>query len=300
MDDLKILENSRLFAGIRVDEIQPMLSCLQAVERKYPRGAISSTRARRCARLRCSCAARRTSRRRTSGATGRCWHHWRRAIFCRGVCNARLRHDAQRRGGCGELHGAADGCGAGALALHEQLRVPCPPDGKPVCAAGRKRTEFWRGRWTILPSAPRGRSCWSICPSRRSAQAVRSLRSRSTGSSWPIFSRSNGARCPPSFRGCRRRACSRRGAIFASSKRTRRGCVLAGFRVLVSLRAGRSRQMQRIVEIEQPLHHAVDARIAPACPLSSGAPAARGQRPLQQPIDHVDGKQRPRRRSPHR
>ena len=39
MDDLKILENSRLFAGIRVDEIQPMLSCLQAVERKYPRGA---------------------------------------------------------------------------------------------------------------------------------------------------------------------------------------------------------------------------------------------------------------------
>ena len=26
MDDLKILENSRLFAGIRVDEIQPMLS----------------------------------------------------------------------------------------------------------------------------------------------------------------------------------------------------------------------------------------------------------------------------------
>ena len=39
MDDLKILENSRLFAGIRVYEIQPMLSCLQAVERKYPRGA---------------------------------------------------------------------------------------------------------------------------------------------------------------------------------------------------------------------------------------------------------------------
>ena len=39
MDDLKILENSRLFAGIRVDEIQPMLSCLQAVERKYPRDA---------------------------------------------------------------------------------------------------------------------------------------------------------------------------------------------------------------------------------------------------------------------
>ena len=39
MDDLKILENSRLFAGIREDEIQPMLSCLQAVERKYPRGA---------------------------------------------------------------------------------------------------------------------------------------------------------------------------------------------------------------------------------------------------------------------
>ena len=39
MDDLKILENSRLFAGIRVDEIQPMLSCLQAVKRKYPRGA---------------------------------------------------------------------------------------------------------------------------------------------------------------------------------------------------------------------------------------------------------------------
>ena len=39
MDDLNILANSRLFAGIRVDEIQPMLSCLQAVERKYPRGA---------------------------------------------------------------------------------------------------------------------------------------------------------------------------------------------------------------------------------------------------------------------
>ena len=39
MDDLKILENSRLFAGIHADEIRPMLSCLQAVERNYPRGA---------------------------------------------------------------------------------------------------------------------------------------------------------------------------------------------------------------------------------------------------------------------
>ena len=39
MDDLNILANSRLFAGIRPEEIRPLLPCLQAVERRYPRGA---------------------------------------------------------------------------------------------------------------------------------------------------------------------------------------------------------------------------------------------------------------------
>ena len=184
MDDLKILENSRLFAGIRVDEIQPMLSCLQAVERKYPRGAYIFHTGEEVRAL---------------------------ALLVRGTAHIQKEDFWGNRSLLASL------------------------------AAGDIFAEAYARR-TILPSAPRGRGCWPICPSRRSAQAVRSLRSRSTGSSWPIFSRSNGARCPPSFRGCRRRACSRRsGAIFASSKRTRRGCVSSpGFRVLVSLRAGRS------------------------------------------------------------
>ena len=38
MDDLKNLTNSRLFSSITADEIRPMLTCLQAVERSYPRG----------------------------------------------------------------------------------------------------------------------------------------------------------------------------------------------------------------------------------------------------------------------
>ena len=49
--------------------------------------------------------------------------------------------------------------------------------------------------------------------------------------------------------------------------------------------------MQRIVEIEQPLHHAVDARIAPALPIVAAEHRQREDNAhLQQPIDHVDGK----------
>ena len=39
MDDLQILQKTRLFAGIREEELAPMLSCLQAIERHFARGA---------------------------------------------------------------------------------------------------------------------------------------------------------------------------------------------------------------------------------------------------------------------
>ncbi len=206
MDDLKLLENSRLFAGIRVGEIQPMLSCLQAVERKYPRGArISSTRARRCARLRCSCAARRTSRRRTSGATGRCWHHWRRAIFLprRMQCPAPARcaatwwlwractvllMDVER-----VLSRCTNSCAFHAR-LTENLFALLAEKNRILA----RKVDYLAQRTT--------RQRLLVYLSEQAQRRQCGFTSRSTGSSWPIFSRSNGARCPPSFRGCRRRA----------------------------------------------------------------------------------------------
>ena len=38
MENLQLLQNARLFAGIRPDELEPMLHCLQAVQRSYRRG----------------------------------------------------------------------------------------------------------------------------------------------------------------------------------------------------------------------------------------------------------------------
>ena len=38
MENLQFLQNARLFAGIRPDELEPMLHCLQAVQRSYRRG----------------------------------------------------------------------------------------------------------------------------------------------------------------------------------------------------------------------------------------------------------------------
>lgn len=243
MDDLKILENSRLFAGIRVDEIQPMLSCLQAVERKYPRGAYifhTGEEVRALALL-----VRGTAHIQKEDFWGNRSLLASLAagdIFAEAYAMPGSRRDAQRRGGCGELHGAADGCGAGALALHEPAARSHAALTENLFALlaeknrilARKvdylaqRTTRQRLLVYLSEQAQRAGSAEFTIPFNRQQLAV--------------FSRSNGARCPPSFRGCRRRACSRRsGAIFASSKRTRRGCVSSpGFRVLVSLRAGRS------------------------------------------------------------
>lgn len=38
MENLQLLQNARLFAGIQPDELEPMLHCLQAVQRSYRRG----------------------------------------------------------------------------------------------------------------------------------------------------------------------------------------------------------------------------------------------------------------------
>lgn len=242
MDDLKILENSRLFAGIRVDEIQPMLSCLQAVERKYPRGAYifhTGEEVRALALL-----VRGTAHIQKED-------FWGNRSLLASLAAGDIFAEAYAMPGSGAMRSDVVAVESCTVLLMDVERVLSRCTNS--CAFHARLTEnlfallaeknrILARKVDYLAQRTRGRGCWSICPSRRSAQAVRSLRSRSTGSSWPISSRSNGARCPPSFRGCRRRACSRRsGAIFASSKRTRRGCVSSpGFRVLVSLRAGRS------------------------------------------------------------
>ena len=237
MDDLKILENSRLFAGIRVDEIQPMLSCLQAVERKYPRGAYifhTGEEVRALALL-----VRGTAHIQKED-------FWGNRSLLASLAAGDIFAEAYAMPGSGAMRSDVVAVESCTVLLMDVERVLSRCTNS--CAFHARLTE---NLFALLAEKNRILARKVDYLAQRTtrqrllvylSEAVRSLRSRSTGSSWPIFSRSNGARCPPSFRGCRRRACSRRsGAIFASSKRTRRGCVSSpGFRVLVSLRAGRS------------------------------------------------------------
>lgn len=137
MDDLKILENSRLFAGIRVDEIQPMLSCLQAVERKYPRGAYifhTGEEVRALALL-----VRGTAHIQKED-------FWGNRSLLASLAAGDIFAEAYAMPGSGAMRSdvvAVESCTVLLMDVErvlsrctEQRAFPCPPDGKPVCAAG--------------------------------------------------------------------------------------------------------------------------------------------------------------------
>ena len=176
-----------------------MLSCLQAVERRYPRGAYilhAGQEVRALALL-----VRGTAHIQKED-------FWGNRSLLASLAAGDIFAEAYAMPGSGTMRNdvvAVEDCTVLRMDV-ERVLSRCTNS----CAFHARLTE---NLFTLLAEKNRGLaqkldyiSQRSICPNRRSAQAGRNSRSRSTGSSWPIFSRSSAARCPPSSRGCRRRA----------------------------------------------------------------------------------------------